>query len=224
VTLHEHEPGELRFVERGGRWKLVDLAITPVPDRSSWTLASDTLNESFRVLRARGARRVPCPPVTRIAHSGEDPVRGGCALRFRDDDMALLTLTVVGDFVAARCRSSFSLNVASNTTLLADHIEFGGPGPCADVRRCADGETGLRYPWQGDKRKGPFSPALNMNLDICVNTPFGRARGMLYFRLGRRAGRWVAVPHDYPIGYSSVQLSGAWEVEPDEFEMRPAAR
>lgn len=133
-----------------------------------------------------------------------------------------MALTALGDFAVAHCRSNLVLNAASNSTgLLADHIEFGGPGLCNRVRHCADGETGLRYPWQGNKLEGPFSPTVDAKFDICLNTPIGRARGMLYLRLTRRGDGWVAATHDYPIGESSVRLSGRWTVSPDGFRMGP---
>jgi hypothetical protein len=212
VTLGERVPGQLRFVRRDGGWRLADLGVRADLERSRWKSEPDVLRPS-----PVPATPASCPPITRILNRGEDPVRGGCILRFAGDDVAVVLLTAFGDFAVASCAMSYTVHVAVNTTeAVVDHIEFAGPGLCAETRRCRDGETGLRYPWQGDKLTGSLAAGMHLRFDICVNTPLGRARGMLHYRLFKRGPHLVARAYDFPIGDSSVQLLGAWDVEPDD--------
>jgi hypothetical protein len=213
VTLNPRIPGRLELVRRGGRWRLTSLAVRPATDRSRW----DGVSAGYAAVsttRVRNGRRRKCPPITAIRHAGERAVDGGCALRVVSDAAPLWMLTSFGDAMVARCRASYLLHVAPNTTsALADRIRFGGRPPCGEVRHCRDGETGLRYPWQGMGIAGERRPAVHMHFDICVNTPFGRARGFLHFRLAPDgSGGWAADPYDYPIGDRSIQIGGDWRV------------
>lgn len=222
VTFHDRIPGLLRFRERGDGWKLADVSLSPVEARSSWRWVTATGIESFRSWRMRGSRSVPCPPITSIAHAGMAAVRGGCRFQVANSDLAVLMFTALGDFEVARCAGSHMLHIASNSTaILADRIRFLGPGICGPIQHCEDGETGLRYPWQGSKLRGRFTPPLHMQIDICVNTPLGRARGMLHFQIARNGRSWTATPYDYPIGESSIQFSGSSRMSPGGLETRP---
>jgi len=213
VTLNDRVSGRLRFVRRGGEWKLADIGTRANPKRSRWKPATGELQDpSLPKMRLAG-----CPLMTRILHHGRHPVRGGCTLRFASDDMAIVMLSAFGDFTVGRCSMRFDFHAASNTLgTLADDIDFGGTGICARARPCADGETGLRYPWQGDDLTGSLSAGVHLRFDLCINTPLGRARGMLHYRLVERGGELTARTYDYPIGESSIQLVGGWQVEPDE--------
>jgi hypothetical protein len=213
VTLNKRVDGRLRFARRGGEWRLADIGVRADPKRSRWKPATGQLRD-FSLPKMRLAA---CSQMRRILHHGRHPVRGGCVLRFSSDDMAIVMLSAFGDFTVARCSMRFDFHAASNTLgTLADDIDFRGPGICARARPCADGETGLRYPWQGDGLTGSFSDGVHLRFDICINTPLGRARGMLHYRLVERDGELTARTYDYPIGESSIQLVGAWQVEPDE--------
>lgn len=223
VTLNERIPGRLGFLQRDGEWRLTGLAVRPDEGRSRWRWATNSQVESFRAGRMRAGERAPCPPVTAIVHAGHSAVRGGCRFRVASRRTRVVMLTALGDYEVARCASSHLLHIASNTTaILADRIRFGGHGLCKRIRRCRDGETGLRYPWQGSKLRGRFAPPLHMQLDICVNTPLGRARGMFHFELTRDGDRWTAMPSDYPIGASSIQFGGASTFKPGGLMLRPS--
>lgn len=216
VTLSERVPGRLRFVEAEGGWKLADVGVRADLRRSRWK----ALPASFGGSRPE-PKRLACPPITRIVHHGVAPVSGGCSLRFSTDDMAVVLLTAFGDFEVARCAFGLTFHAASNTTAtLADRIRFRGHGICSKVRACPDGETGLRYPWQGDPVRGSLAAGMHLRFDVCVNTPLGRARGMLHYDLVNRGDNLVARPHDYPIGESSVQFVGVWDVQPDTIGSR----
>jgi hypothetical protein len=220
VALHKRVPGELRFVERDGAWRLARLTLTPAVERSSWPL-KDAQSKIAHVTRLRDGRRVPCPAIERIEHGGRDAVAGGCELRFNSSDLAVRLLTAVGDFTVGRCQASFVVNTSPGlTALLVDHIDLSGPGLCSGAAPCADGETGLRYPWQGTIRKSGFSNGVDVSFDVCLNTRVGRVRGMIYLRLARRADSWAVALHDYPAGDSSVMLGGRWSVAPGDFDIR----
>lgn len=213
VTLSDRVDGRLRFVRGDGRWKLADLGIRADLERSRWKDVPAVLEDP-----QDPDTPLPCPPILRVVHHGPRPVRGGCVLRLASDDMAIVMLTAFGDFAVARCGVRLAIHMASNSTgALADQIEFRGRGICAKARACRDGETGLRYPWQGDTPRGTLAAGMHLRFDICVNTPLGRARGMLHYRLAKQGGELVATPYDYPIGESSLQLRGAWDVKPDRF-------
>jgi hypothetical protein len=216
VTFSERVGGRLRFIRRSGEWRLADIGLKADLTRLRWkpAMVADR-DPSLQEIPRR------CPLITRVRHHGRDPVHGGCVLRFASDDMAIIMLTAFGDFTVARCSMRFDFHTASNTFgTLADDIDFGGTGICTKARPCADGETGLRYPWQGDDLAGSLSVGLHLRFDLCINTPLGRARGMLHYRLFKRGRDLVARTYDYPIGESSIQLAGAWEVEPDNLGTR----
>lgn len=220
VTLNKRVPGRLGLVERDGVWMPTDLRVRPIEDRSRWRTTS-VISETVRATRTTGSGSTPCPATRLLSNSAYVALRGGCVLRLTGDEMPLLMLTSLGDFVVARCSSSFSIHLEPiASTMRVDRIRFRGPGMCAETRRCRDGETGLTYPWQGGKLRGPYEP-MQTRFDICVNTPLGRARGMLYFRLDRRGTRWTATTDDYPIGESSIQIGGAWDVAPRDVRIQP---
>ncbi len=218
VTLNERVDGSLRFVRRGGDWKLAGLGVKPDLERSRWKDAPAMERSS-----PPDPTPLACPPITRYVHRGYSAVRGGCELRFSSDDVAIVMLSAFDDVAIAECSAAFTVHVSANTTAtLADQIKFRGPGACGQIRRCRDGETGLRYPWQGDLPRGPLANGMHLRFDICVNTPFGRARGMFHYRLIRRGSEVIAQAYDFPTGDRSIQFVGAWDVEPDDFDRRPA--
>lgn len=199
--------GRVRMVSRGGEWKLAGIATRPDPGPRPWE-------------PSREAVKTPlvCPRISAIAHRGRDAVRGGCAVRLRGPETSLVMLTAFGDFVVARCSLDFTINLSSNVTdVLADAIVVRGPGICRGTRRCADGETGLRYPWQGDLPRGAPSAGMRLRFDLCVNTPLGRVRGMWHYRLVRRDGEVLVRAYDHPVGESSIQLLGTWTADRDDF-------
>lgn len=219
VTLNKRVPGRLRLVKRDGEWKLTRVTAAPIPERSRWRLAGARVAPVV-LARMRDERRTPCPRLAPVDRNAHDPTRGGCAFRVTSRDVPVLLLTAFGDFRIARCSASFDLSMAPNLLgLLADRIAFAGPGLCDEMKRCADGETGLRYPWQGDKLGKRTRPPFDAQLDICVNTPLGRARGMQFFRVVKDGKTWTVKPHDYPIGASSIQLGGRWRVAPAGFDL-----
>ena len=218
VTLNERVDGSLRFVRRGGDWKLAGLGVKPDLERSRWKDAPASEGPS-----PPDPTPLACPPITRYVHRGHSAVGGGCELRFSSDDVAIVMLSAFDDVAVARCSAGFTVHVAANTTAtLADQIEFRGPGACGRIRRCRDGETGLRYPWQVALPRGRLANGMHLRFDICVNTPFGRARGMFHYRLVRRGSEVIAQAYDFPIGDRSIQFVGTWDVDPGDFERLPA--
>lgn len=213
VTLSKRVPGRLNFVRHDDAWKLTSVDMSADLQRRRWRAVPAVLEDPWPE-----PKKLSCPPIVDISRGSDRAVRGGCVLHFEGDDVAVVKLTAFGDFVVARCSVGFDLHASSNSSAtLADGVEFGGPRLCARIRRCQDGETGLRYPWQGDVPRGTLEEGMHLRVDVCLNTPLGRARGMLHYLLVREDGELVAKPFDYPIGDRSIQLVGEYDVEPDGF-------
>jgi hypothetical protein len=204
VTLNGRMPGSLRLVRRGGGWKLDDLRVRPLPRRSTWKETRQIANLS--PLRRRGARRERCPAITMVTQTGAGGVRGGCSFGVTSDDASFLMLTALGDF--------------DETNVIVHEVEFSGPPPCDRIGHCQDGETGLRYPWQGNGIP-TRRPGVVLQIDICVNTPFGRVRGLQITELRRLHRNWTALSVDYPVGDRSMQIGGRWDVRPDDLAFGP---
>jgi hypothetical protein len=223
VTLNDRIPGALELARRDGRWKLDDLAVHPIPAKSTWDEATGTSSEGFSVYRVAAGRRAPCPQITRISQAGGGAVDGGCALTVTSPSAPFILLSAFGDFEIARCRGRYLLYVDNSSNVFAHEVEFSGKPPCRRIAHCKDKETGLRYPWQGQRVPSGAGVVALLN-DICVNTPAGRVRGLQVTELRRRQGDWTARPPDYPVGAGSIQIGGRWDVEPDGLEFGPPRR
>jgi hypothetical protein len=204
VVLAPRLSGRVTLTERRERWIVDDLAILPPEvDGKAPELGFGAWRDSPR------GRRVPCPPV----HGRRG---GGCLAQVEPAPTKIILLTAVGALPVARCQFGYRLHVG-DPIYLADEVRFSGPGLCERIDHCPDGETGLRYPWLGNGLRTSSASIVRVYFDVCINTPVGRARGFLLTRLTRTAGNWRAQTYDGPIGISSFQLVGAWDLEPDDF-------
>jgi hypothetical protein len=219
VGLKPRIPGAVRFVEEDGAWKLADLRVRPLLARSRWRAASGQI-EAIQIAQTRGGRRVVCSPWV-FDKGAREPARdSGCTFRVASAGAPVTMLTAFGALEVARCRAGYSLAGDGLAGISVDRVGFAGPGLCAEIAHCRHGETGLTYPWQGSKAEGPYRP-IHFAIDICVNTPLGRVRGMSHWRLTRRGRDWAIAPYDYPVGESSIQLGGLWDLRPDDLRIRP---
>jgi hypothetical protein len=203
LALTSRLRGEVGLTRQDGRWLLDDLRVTP----SRSAVAAPELG--YGAWR-EGRRRRPCPPV--------DGMGGGCVSRVERASTDVQLLSVLGKVSIARCRFGYRLHVG-DPIYLADRVRFTGPDPCDRIDRCVDGETGLRYPWLGNGLRTSAPNVVKVYFDVCINTPVGRARGFLLTRFERAADDWRAETYDAPIGTSGFQMTGTWDVAPDDFRI-----
>lgn len=217
VTLTPRIPGEVELRRRDGRWRLLDVRVTPVPERSTLAIAGRA-GDDLAVWDLTGGKRFECPPVTRIDTEGDAAVDGGCAFGVTSKAAPLIVSTLFGDQRLATCRGLFRFHVLPPRQVVFDHVLFGGPGACRSTSRCRHGETGLTYPWQGERLARPDGESA-IRVDLCVNTPAGRIRGLQMLELEDRGGDARLRPYDHPAGASSVRLLGSWDVRPDRLRL-----
>jgi len=171
----------------------------------------------------RDGQRLTCGEVRRH----ELDALGGCKLRPVRGEVGITVLTIFGDEPLGNCPFRFQARVGQGGRLVLDRIRVdayavpdarlrqacGDIAACRPVRESAT-EDLQGLPWSGRIVRDEAGD-LMAEIDVCLDTCFGRFEGRSRLSLRQRPDRtWLLWTPRSPVGTSGMELAGTWDLEP----------